>query len=388
VTGDLPPDPRGADAQRERFAELIRTEGCAILTAYASSLRELASPIVTNTWACEQAMRDAAEVIGDVAAIVAGNEIRPGDHGKFPALLIGEAQADSRLGPVDLLLAASVFFEVTVRSLGRHVRADPDLFSCFASAVVALNESIGRRIREATYASAGLLLERVEQAHIEERRRIARDLHDQLGESMSVALRQFELYELASEGDPAAGGAEAASLPDISVRETPAPGPSVRGESVRGAITETMRRLRVVTSDLRQEAMRSLENSLVMYLDSVSSEADVRLRVSGNESWVPPAVIGEAFLITREAIRNALTHGYPQTLLIDIMLAPHELHAWVEDDGCGFLVGEASGRIGLSSMRERAALLGGRLTVASTPGQGTQLELLIPLSGARDARRE
>jgi signal transduction histidine kinase len=380
--------PRGANAQRERFAELIRTEGGAILTAYASSLRDLASPIVTNTWAREQAMRDAEEVIGDVAAIVAGNEIRPGDHGKFPALLIGEAQADSRLGPVDLLLAASVFFEVTVRSLGRHVRADPDLLSCFVSAVVALNESIGRRIREATHASAGLLLERVEQAHIEERRRIARDLHDQLGESMSVALRQFELYELASERDPAAGGAEAASLPDVSVRETPAPGPSARGESVRGAITETMRRLRVVTSDLRQEAVRSLENSLVMYLDSVSSEADVRLRVSGNENWVPPAVIGEAFLITREAIRNALTHGYPQTLLIDIMLAPHELHAWVEDDGCGFLVGEASARIGLSSMRERAALLGGRLTVASTPGQGTQLELLIPLTGARDARRE
>lgn len=388
MTGDLPPVPRGANAQRERFAELIRTEGGAILTAYASSLRDLASPIVTNTWAREQAMRDAEEVIGDVAAIVAGNEIRPGDHGKFPALLIGEAQADSRLGPVDLLLAASVFFEVTVRSLGRHVRADPDLLSCFVSAVVALNESIGRRIREATHASAGLLLERVEQAHIEERRRIARDLHDQLGESMSVALRQFELYELASERDPAAGGAEAASLPDVSVRETPAPGPSARGESVRGAITETMRRLRVVTSDLRQEAVRSLENSLVMYLDSVSSEADVRLRVSGNENWVPPAVIGEAFLITREAIRNALTHGYPQTLLIDIMLAPHELHAWVEDDGCGFLVGEASARIGLSSMRERAALLGGRLTVASTPGQGTQLELLIPLTGARDARRE
>ncbi|HEU5385064.1 MAG TPA: ATP-binding protein [Streptosporangiaceae bacterium] len=388
MTGDLPPSPRGADAQHERLAELIRTERGAILAAYASSLRDLASPIVTNPWAREQAMRDAAEIIGDVAAIVAGNEIRPGDHGEFPALLTGEAQADSRLGPVDLLRAASVFFEVTVRSLGRHVRADPDLLSCFVTAVVALNESIGRRIREATHAYAGLLLERVDQAHIEERRRIARDLHDQLGESMSVALRQFELYELASERDLAAGGAWAASLPGLSVRETPVPAPPARGESVREAITETMRRLRVVTSDLRQEAVRSLENSLVMYLDSVSSETDVRLRVSGNENWVPPAVIGEAFLITREAIRNALTHGFPQTLLIDIILAPHELHAWVEDDGCGFLVGEASAGIGLSSMRERAALLGGRLTVASTPGQGTQLELLIPLTEARDAHRE
>lgn len=164
--------------------------------------------------------------------------------------------------------------------------------------------------------------------------------------------------------------------------------PSAQGESVRGAITETMRRLRVVTSDLRREAMHSLENSLVMYLDSVSSEADVRLRVSGNENWVPPAVIGEAFLIIREAIRNALTHGCPRTLLIDIILAPHELRAWMEDDGCGFLIGEVSTGVGLSSMHERAALLSGRLTMASTLGQGTQLELLIPLPGARDAQRE
>lgn len=369
MTGDLPTPPREADAQHERFAELIITERDTMLTAYASSV----SPVVTDPWTHKQVMRHAAEVIADVAAVVAGNLTRPRDHGEFLALLIGEGQADSRLCPADLLRAVTVFFEVTVRSLGSHVRSDPSLLPCFVTAVIALNESIGRQVNEGPRAYASLLLERVDQAHTEERRRIARDLHDQLGESMSVALRQFELFELASERELAAASAGATSA---------------RGASVREAITETMRRLRVVTSDLRQEAARSLENSLVMYLDSVSSEADVRLRVSGNEGWVPPAVIGEAFLIIREAIRNALTHGDPRTLLIDIILAPHELHAWVEDDGCGFLVSAVSAGIGLSSMRERAALLNGRLTVASTLGQGTQMELLIPLPGTHDARRE
>ncbi|HEX3514722.1 MAG TPA: ATP-binding protein [Trebonia sp.] len=387
MTGDLPTPPREAGAQHERFAELIRTERATILAAYASSLRDLASPIVTDSLTHEQAMRDAAEIIADVAAIVEGNETRPEDHGKSVAPLTEDAQAGRR-NPADLLRVASVLFEVTVRSLGGHVRSDPDLLPGFVTAVVAMNESIGRRVREATHAYAGLLLERVDRAHIEERRRIARDLHDQLGESMSVALRQFELYELGRERALAAASRKAASVRETPERGAPGQAPSARGESVREAITETMRRLRAVTSDLRQEAVRSLENSLVTYLDSVSSEADVRLRVSGSENWAPSAVIGEAFLIIREAIRNALTHGYPRTLLIDIILAPHELHAWVEDDGCGFLVGEVSAGVGLSSMRERAALLGGRLTVASTPGQGTQLELLIPLSGARDARRE
>lgn len=385
MTGDLPTPPREAAAQHERFAELIITERDTMLTAYASSLRDLVSPVVTNPWTHEQVMRHAAEVIADVAAVVAGNLTRPRDHGEFLALLIGEGQADSRLCPADLLRAVTVFFEVTVRSLGSLVRSDPSLLPCFVTAVIALNESIGRQIKEGPHAYASLLLERVDQAHTQERRRIARDLHDQLGESISVALREFELYELASERELAAASAPARDRP---VRGTAAQEPFARGESVREALIETMRRLRAVTSDLHQEAVRSLENSLVMYLDSVSSEADVRLRVSGNEGWVPPAVIGEAFLIIREAIRNALTHGDPKTLLIDIILAPHELHAWVEDDGCGFLVGAVSAGIGLSSMRERAALLNGRLTVASTPGQGTQLELLIALPGTHDARRE
>lgn len=388
MTGDLPTPPREAAAQHERFANLIITERDTMLTAYTSSLRDLLSPVVTDPWTHEQVMRHAAEVIADVAAVVAGNLTRPRDHGEFLALLIGEGQADSRLCPADLLRAVTVFFEVTVRSLGSHVRSDPSLLPSFVTAVIALNESIGRQIKEGPHAYASLLLERVDQAHTEERRRIARDLHDQLGESISVALREFELYELASERELAAASARATSARDRPVRGTAAQEPSARGGPVREAMIETMRRLRAVTSDLHQEAVRSLENSLVMYLDSVSSEADVRLRVSGNEGWVPPAVIGEAFLIIREAIRNALTHGDPRTLLIDIILAPHELHAWVEDDGCGFLVGSVSAGIGLSSMRERAALLNGRLTVASTPGQGTQLELLIALPGTHDARRE
>ncbi len=113
------------------------------------------------------------------------------------AWMIGEARAESRLSPADLLRAAGAFFDVTVSSLGGHVKDDPELLPCFITAVVALNESISRRIREATLAYTGYLLERVDQAHIDERRRIARDLHDRLGEGMSVALRQLELHELA-----------------------------------------------------------------------------------------------------------------------------------------------------------------------------------------------
>ena len=317
--------------------------------------------------ACDQAMTSAVDIIADVAASVEGSEFRlDGRHDVLP-LMVGAAGTESRFSPADLLRAAGAFFDVTVSHLARHVRDDPELLPCFTTAIVALNENIGRRIREATLAYTGYLLERVDQAHIDERRRIARDLHDRLGEGMSVALRQLELHELASRDNPITAGPRAATAKD--------------------AITEAMRRLRVVTSDLRQDSVRSLENALILYIDSVAADADVRLRVSGDETWAAPAVIDQAFLILREAIRNALRHGAPRMVLIGVALAPHELQAWVEDDGCGFVLGHHAASVftgtGLSSMRERAALAGGRLTIASAPGQGTHVELVIPLPGHR-----
>jgi signal transduction histidine kinase len=368
VTEDLQYPRRQAGEAEERFAGLINAECATILGAYAKSLEALGSPAVADPRAREQAMLDGSDILADIAACVRGSDIRTDDHDEMLARMIRVTRADGRLSPAELLRAAAAFFEATVSSLASHVGTDPELLPCFITAIVALNESFSRRIREATLAYAGFLLERVDQAHVAERRRIARDLHDRLGESLSVALRELELYGLAGRGDPAALDTRLARANDT--------------------LAEGMRRLRMVTSDLRQEAVRSLETALVQYLDSVTTDADVRLRVSGSETWVSPAVIEEAFLIIREAIRNALTHGMPQMVLIGVTLAPHELHAWVDDNGRGFvLTGDTnpvSTGTGLASMRERAAVIGGRLMLDSAPGQGTHIELLVPLPGHRD----
>jgi signal transduction histidine kinase len=357
--------PLGGNERHERFAALIRAERAAILASYAKSLETSNSPVVVEPGARDQAMADAAEIIADVAATVQGSEIRIDGRSDMLPWMVGAASTENQLSPADLLGAAAVFFDVTVHSLAGHVRDEPALLPCFTTAIVALNEAIGRRIREAALAYTGYLLERVDQAHIDERRRIARDLHDRLGEGMSVALRQLELHELTRQQDPAAAGPRATLAKD--------------------AITEAMRRLRVVTSGLRQDSVRSLENALIQFIDSVAADADVRLRVSGDETWAPAAVIDEAFLILQEAIRNALRHGAPRMVLIGVALAPHELHAWVEDDGSGFALGDpAFTGSGLASMRERAALAGGRLAIASVPGLGTHVELLVPLQGHRD----
>ena len=358
---EMPKDLCEVGERQERFAALIGADRIAILASYARSLDAWPSPIVAEPSAWDQVMTSGAEILADVLA-----SLRGGDGHPLPAA--GPVQAESRLGPADLVRAAGAFFNVAVDFLSGYVTDDPELLPCFITAVQALNESISRRIHEATLAYTGSLLERVDQAHIDERRRIARDLHDRLGEGMSVALRQLELHEIASTQDP----------------RTSAP----RAAMAKQALAEAMRRLRQVTSGLRQDSVRSLEKALTGYIDSADADAELRLRVSGDDSWAPLPVIDEAFLIIREAIRNALAHGSPRLVLIGVALAPHELLARVEDDGTGFVAGQArdlgTAGTGLASMRERAAMLGGRLGISSVPGQGTVVELLVPLPGHRD----
>jgi signal transduction histidine kinase len=353
---------------------LLRAERPAILASYAESLEEPGADAAAaaKSGGRDLAVATGAEIIADVLVSLQGSEGRVEERHTLLSWMADDEQAVRSSSPAELLRATAIFFDITVSALAARVEDDPGLLPCFVTAIRALNESIARRVREATLAHTGQLLEHVDQARIEERRRIARDLHDRLGEGMSAALRQLELHEIAG-GSGGGGGNRSAPRPRVAI--------------AKDALTEAMRRLRTVTSDLRQEPIRSLERGLVQYIDSAATGAVVRLRVSGDEAWASPAVIDEAFLIIREAIRNALRHGASPMVLIGVALAPDELHAWVEDDGRGFVPAAATDPLrsgtGLASIRERAALLGGQLTIASAPGQGTRVELSVPLAGRR-----
>jgi signal transduction histidine kinase len=328
------------------------------------------SPVIADSHARGQVMANAEETIADVTGSLRAGTVKIDDRYKRLARAIGETRAETQLSPDDSLRAAEAFFDVAVTSFARYVSDDAELLPSFLVAILALNESISQRVRQATLTYTGYLLDRVHQAHLDERHRIARDLHDRLGEGMSVALRQLELHEIAITKDP--------------------PDPTSRTGIVKDALAESMRRLRLVTSDLRQDSVTSLEKALLTYIDSAAADAHVRLRVSGDQTWAPGTVIDETFLIIREAIRNALTHGAPQIVLVRVALTPDELRAWVEDDGRGFVAPQGGdpdfAGNGLASMHERAALIGGRLTVTSVPGEGTRLELIVPLTGHRDVK--
>ncbi len=232
------------------------------------------------------------------------------------------------------------------------------------TAIRGFNRWVGRRVRGSDDSGLAQYVNEVHEARMDERRRVARELHDRLGEVLTVGLRQLDLDEITG--------------PEI---------PAGQSAIAREALVEAMRRLRLVTSGLRDEPVTSFEKALVDYLNRVCADADVHLVVIGDETLAPARVIDEAFLIAREALRNALTHGAPQSVLVGIEVTRREVRAWVDDDGTGFACGDdeespAAGT-GLATMRERAALLGGTMSIASKPGRGTSVELTVPLAGQR-----
>ena len=111
--------------------------------------------------------------------------------------------------------------------------------------------------------------------------------------------------------------------------------------------------------------------------------ARIDVQTSGQLDDVPDFVAGNLLLIVQEAIYNALRHGRPKTITVQVSDHPptHSIRATVQDDGAGFSVGRQQGaeqgHFGLHGMRERAERLGGSLSIKSEPGSGTTVSIEV-----------
>jgi signal transduction histidine kinase len=121
--------------------------------------------------------------------------------------------------------------------------------------------------------------------------------------------------------------------------------------------------------------------------------AKISVSCDGEPFEIPNFVAGNLLLVAQEAIRNALHHGQPKTVdvQIDYDAASREVTMTVADDGSGFAVGDevgpAQGHFGLQGMRERIASLGGTLAIDSRPGRGTRVTAVV-VTLAYDAQLE
>ncbi|QIN77640.1 hypothetical protein GBA65_02985 [Rubrobacter marinus] len=127
--------------------------------------------------------------------------------------------------------------------------------------------------------------------------------------------------------------------------------------------------------------MPEMASALVERVRAMAPDQDVRLAVGEGFPEVPLGRRGEEILsVIQEAMTNARRHSGARNVRVNLDAGTEELVVEVSDDGRGFGAGAAPG-VGLSSMRERAAALGGRLEVESAAGSGTTVRLTVPRSG-------
>lgn len=207
-------------------------------------------------------------------------------------------------------------------------------------------------------------------AHEEERSALARELHDDPLQRLVHVARRLELL-----------GAQA-QLP---------PADAARLDEARQQLLDTARRLRDIARGLRPPALdrlglvATLQGLLADEEDEAGGSPRLDLHLHGTERRLEPD--GELCLyrIAQEAVHNALAHGHPTQVVLDLVYEESLVRLSIRDDGPGFDPDRArsGSHLGVRGMRERAGLLGGTFTVDSGPSSGTTVTATLPLRPAR-----
>jgi len=201
---------------------------------------------------------------------------------------------------------------------------------------------------------------------VEERQRIARELHD------AVTQKLFSLRLTADAAATLVALDPARAVDELGI--------------VRRLAAEVADELRAIVVGLRPVDLAGdgLDVALRKQAELLDRVHGSAVRFSGGPvPRLTAAAEQAAYRIAQEALHNALRHGSPSTVEVTLDASGGTVRLEVADDGRGFDLGPAgaAGRLGLASMRDRARAAGGRLELRSSPGAGTTVRLLLPVGG-------
>ncbi|OUN01502.1 MAG: hypothetical protein BAA04_09130 [Firmicutes bacterium ZCTH02-B6] len=208
-------------------------------------------------------------------------------------------------------------------------------------------------------------------AQEEERRRLARELHDGPAQMLANLMLRLDIAERMVEGD----------------------GNQVRYElqDIKGLVKETLKDLRRSMFNLRPMTLDDLGlvPTLRGYVESVKEQSglDIELQVLGRERRLSPTAEAALFRVVQEAIHNAQRHAHCTRVLVRVEFGPQGVGLVIQDNGVGFDPetvdpGSAESGLGLLHMRERVHFLQGKFRVQSAPGRGTKVRVHVPWNGA------
>jgi two-component system, NarL family, sensor histidine kinase UhpB len=261
-----------------------------------------------------------------------------------------------RFEPLERLLA--MMERVDLSRPGRRLSLDRDMRGVSTDIdrlAASFNRMLERLERERRRSG-----EMVLQAQEEERKRIARDLHDEVNQALTALLLRIEAA--AQDAPPA-------------LREELAETKRIANQAM-GELLDLARQLRPTALD---------DHGLVAALRTHVREQDRRGPASIS-FWADPRV-GDLpsdvqvviYRVAQEALVNAARHSGATRIEVSLEAGPEAVSLLVNDNGSGFTFADEGKGLGLSGMRERALLVGGRLEIDSRPGKGTTVTLEVPL---------
>jgi PAS domain S-box-containing protein len=226
-----------------------------------------------------------------------------------------------------------------------------------------LNQELARRVADLSILSRGMI-----SLQEEERRRIARELHDETGQAVSAVVAELCALE------------EATS--DAVAKE--------RMRQIRERVAGTLREIRRISQGLRPAILEScgLEPAIMRFVNEFAAAHGIAITahvVGFDGRQLPPAVEINLYRIMQEALTNIARHAGAHRVSVFAVWQGKQVRLVIEDDGRGFDADRVRrgasehGGFGLIGMRERVGIIDGDLRIESTPDKGTTIAVYIPV---------
>jgi signal transduction histidine kinase len=201
-----------------------------------------------------------------------------------------------------------------------------------------------------------------------ERRHIARELHDEVGQALTAVKINLQMLRRQAPAGPAAS----------------------RLDDSLSMVDRILGGVRRLSLDLRPSLLDDLGLAAAVrwYVGAQAERSGLTAEVEASAlpAHLPPALATTCFRIVQEAVTNVVRHAKARRLSVTLEASDERIRVVIEDDGAGFDVGAArrrglaGGSLGLLGLEERADLAGGRATIESFVGQGTTVRVEIPFA--------
>jgi signal transduction histidine kinase len=228
---------------------------------------------------------------------------------------------------------------------------------------------LGKRLREQIFITRQKLKH---SAVLEERNRIARELHDTLEQELAGITMQLDLATDCFQQAPRVAQQALETARDMS----------------RHSMVEARRSV----WDLRCQLLEhgDLVSAILQTVEPLVSreQAKVEVKIEGSPVRLPGQLEMNLLRIAQEAVANAMKHGRAQQVNIELLYSTASVCLTILDNGRGFAASQASptGHFGLLDMRERAQSMGSRLEIESEPGHGVRIAVRVPIQAKRNKR--